>query len=93
MKELIKQLTEAYGPPGYEDAVRDIIRERVAPHADRIEVDPLGNLHAVRNGSGDGLTIMLAAHMDEIGLMVPYINERGYARFSVLGGVHPDTLI
>ena len=55
MKNLIKQLTEAYGPPGYEQAVRDIIQNHVTPHADSVEVDPLGNLHAVKNGSGDGV--------------------------------------
>jgi endoglucanase len=93
MKDLIKQLSEAYGPPGHEQSVRDIIQAQVAPYADRVEVDPLGNLHAVKNGTGEGLTIMLAAHMDEIGLMVSHINDQGFARFTLLGGVQPDTLI
>ncbi|MCB0165644.1 MAG: M42 family peptidase, partial [Anaerolineae bacterium] len=65
MKDLIKALTEAYGPPGYEQAVRDIIREQISNVADSVEVDPLGNLHAVKKGTGEGLKIMLAAHMDE----------------------------
>jgi len=93
MKDLIKQLTEAYGPPGYEHAVRDIIQTHVAPHADSVEIDLLGNLHAVKNGSGGGLTVMLAAHMDEIGLMVSSIDAAGFARFTALGGVMPETLI
>ncbi|HRV91268.1 MAG TPA: M42 family metallopeptidase [Anaerolineae bacterium] len=93
MKDLIKALTEAYGPPGYEQAVRDIIREQVSNVADSVEVDPLGNLHAVKNGSGEGLKIMLAAHMDEIGLMVSHVNDKGFARFTALGAVWPDTLI
>ncbi|MCG3210180.1 MAG: putative aminopeptidase YsdC [Anaerolineae bacterium] len=93
MKDLIKQLTEAYGPSGYEHAVRNIIRQHIAPHADSIEVDALGNLHAVKNGGGNGLTVMLAAHMDEIGLIVSQITDEGYARFSALGGVMPETLI
>ena len=93
MKDLIKQLTEAYGPPGYEQAVRDIIRDHVTPHADSIEIDPLGNLHAVKKGSGNGKKIMLAAHMDEIGLMVSHINDKGFARFTTLGGVAPDTMV
>ena len=83
MKEIIKQLTEAYGPPGQEQAVREIIKAHVEPYADRIEVDPLGNLHVVKNGTGDGLIIMLAAHMDEIGLMVSHVNEKGFARFTL----------
>ena len=93
MKDLIKQLTEAYGPSGYEHAVRDIITQHVTPHADSVETDPLGNLHVVKNGDGSGITIMLAAHMDEIGLMVSYINDDGFARFTSLGGVMPETLI
>lgn len=93
MKALIKKLTEAYGPPGYEHAVREIIQKHVTDAADSVEVDALGNLHAIKNGSGEGLKIMLAAHMDEIGLMVSYINDKGFARFTPLGGVWPDTMI
>lgn len=93
MKALIKELTEAYGPPGYEQAVRAIIQEQISDMADSVEVDPLGNLHVVKNGSGQGLKIMLAAHMDEIGLIVSYVNDKGFARFTTLGGVWPDTMI
>jgi endoglucanase len=93
LKDLIKQLTEAFGPPGYEQAVRDIIQGQITPLADRVEIDPLGNLHAVRQGSGEGLTIMLAAHMDEIGLMVSYIDEQGFGRLTTLGGVRAETMV
>lgn len=93
MKELIKELTEAYGPPGYEQAVRDIIQKQVTSHADKVEIDPLGNLHALKQGTGQGIKIMLAAHMDEIGLMVSHINDKGFARFTALGGVRPETMV
>lgn len=93
MKDLIKQLTEAYGPPGYEQAVRDIIKTHVTPHADGLETDPLGNLHAVKKGSSGGLKIMLAAHMDEIGLMVSHIDDKGFARLTPLGGVRAETMV
>lgn len=95
MKDLIKQLTEAYGPPGYEQAVRDLIKNQVTPYADRVETDPLGNLHVIkeRRGATEGVTIMLAAHLDEIGLMVSHIDEHGFGRFTPLGGVHPETLV
>jgi putative aminopeptidase FrvX len=103
MKNLIKQLTEAYGPPGYEHAVRDIIRGHVTPYADTVEVDPLGNLHAVKKGNGNGLNfeglkiaglkIMLAAHMDEIGLMVSHIDGKGFARLTPMGFLHPATMV
>lgn len=93
MKDLIRQLTETYGPPGYEHMVREVIQGHVAPLADRVETDRLGNLHAVKKGSGDGLTIMLAAHMDEIGLMVSHIDDQGFGRLTGLGGVHPETMV
>lgn len=93
MKDLIKQLTEAYGPPGYEQAVRDIIKDYVTPHADEVEIDALGNLYALKNGSGHGVKIMLAAHMDEIGLMVSHINDKGFARLTTLGGVRHETMV
>lgn len=93
MKTLIKQLTEAYGPSGYEQAVREIIKNQVSDHADSVTVDPLGNLHVIKKGSGDGLTVMLAAHMDEIGLMVAYIDDKGFARLTPLGGVPPETMV
>ena len=93
MKDLIKQLTEAYGPPGYEHAVREIIQSHVAPHADHLETDPLGNLHALKKGNGAGLKIMLAAHMDEIGLIVTHIDEKGFARLTPLGGVRAETMV
>lgn len=93
MKELVKELTEAYGPPGYEQAVREIVQRHVSEAADQVEVDPLGNLHALKKGTGDGLRVMLAAHMDEIGLMVSHINDKGFARFTPMGGVSPATMI
>ncbi len=93
MKDLIKELTEAYAPPGYEQAVRSIIQNQLGAYADSIDTDPLGNLHVVKKGSGEGLKIMIAAHMDEIGLMVSYIDDKGFGRFTIVGGVHPETMV
>jgi len=92
MKDLIKKLTDVYGPSGYEDAVREIIQAEVTPYVDSFEVDALGNLHAVKKGHGGGQTIMLAAHMDEIGLMVTRIEKEGLARFTNIGGLFPLNL-
>ena len=92
MKDLIKKLTDVYGPSGYEGRVREIIQAEVAPYVDFVEVDVLGNLHAVKKGNGQGKTIMLAAHMDEIGLIVTHIEEEGFARFTNIGGVLPLNL-
>ncbi|HNS52391.1 MAG TPA: M42 family metallopeptidase [Anaerolineae bacterium] len=87
MKELIKQLTEAYGPSGHEEQVRDIIRNAVEPHANSVRVDALGNLIAAKAGRKGGKKIMLAAHMDEIGVIVSYVDEKGFLRFQGIGGL------
>ena len=85
--ELLDKLTQIFGPSGYEDKIRDVIREEVAPLADEVRVDPLGSLVALRKGDGTGKRILLAAHMDEIGLMVTYIEKKGYLRVTSIGGV------
>ena len=94
MKDTIKKLVEAYGPSGYEDQTRAIIRQEIEGLADEIRVDSLGNLIARKGvAAPDGLTVMLAAHMDEIGVMVSYVDDKGFARFTTIGGVSPNTLI
>lgn len=92
MKELIQKLVEAFGPSGFEDAVRQLIRDEVAAHADEISVDAMGNLIVWKRGTGDGQTVMVAAHMDEIGLMATHITEDGFVRVTNLGGVSAHTL-
>jgi putative aminopeptidase FrvX len=90
MKPLIKKLVEAYGPSGYEDHMRDLIRAEIRGVPDYISVDPLGNLIAgIRSQSKSGKRIMLSAHMDEIGIMVTYVDEKGFCRFTNIGGVRP----
>ncbi len=94
MKELIRKLVEAAGPSGYEQSVRDLIKEEVTPYADEIRVDALGNL-IVRKGQKreGGLRIMTAAHMDEIGVIVTHIEDGGFVRFTTIGGVRPHTCL
>lgn len=94
MKELIRKLVEAAGPSGYEQSVRDLIKEEVTPYADEIRVDALGNL-IVRKGQKreGGLRIMTAAHMDEIGVIVTHIEDDGFVRFTTIGGVRPHTCL
>jgi endoglucanase len=89
--ELIKTLTEAWGPSGYEHHVRALIRQEVEALADDVRVDGLGNL-ICRVGSG-GKKIMIAAHMDEIGVMATYAEPHsGYLRFTNIGGLLHTTL-
>jgi endoglucanase len=93
VKELIKKLTEAYGPSGHEDQTREVIRAEVELLADEVRVDALGNLIAVKQGSGGGKKVMLAAHMDEIGLIISYVDEKGFLRFQPIGGIDVATLV
>jgi endoglucanase len=84
VKELLRKLSDAHGVSGCEGSIRDIIRAEVAGSVDEIREDSMGNLIAVKRG--DGFSIMLAAHMDEIGLMVQYIDEKGFIRVVPIGG-------
>lgn len=88
---LLKELIEAHGPSGNELAVRAIIEREIRPYVDNMFVDKLGNLIAHKKGKGK--KVMLAAHMDEIGLMVKEINEEGHIKFATIGGIEPITLI
>jgi tetrahedral aminopeptidase len=90
MKPLIKKLVETYSPSGHESQLRELIRSEIGSVPDYISVDPLGNLIAViKKKSKNGKRLILAAHMDEIGVMVSHVDERGFARFLPIGGVNP----
>ena len=67
----LKELSEAFGVSGCEDEVRGLIIEAIKDHVDEYNVDALGNLIALKRGTGESeLKVMLAAHMDEVGLMI-----------------------
>ena len=94
MRDLIKRLTEAYGPSGNEGPVRELIRREVRPLVDAVTVDVLGNLIATKEPRGRiGRHIMVAAHMDEIGLIVTHIDDHGFLRFSNIGGINPQNIL
>lgn len=91
MKELIQKLCQVYGPTGREEAVRELIHAEIADVVDEIRTDALGNLiaikHAKTNGTEGKRRVMLAAHMDEIGVMVSHADENGFLRVSSVGFV------
>lgn len=91
MKDTIKKLVEAWGPSGYEHHVRALIQEEVADLVDEMRTDTVGNL-ICRMGSG-GPKVMVAAHMDEIGLLLTYQDDNGFFRFNPLGGLIEETLL
>ncbi len=93
MKALINKLVETAGPSGYEAQIRQTIRALIEPWADELSVDNLGNLIArFGNPSPQGRNIMLAAHMDEIGIVATHIDARGFIRFIPVGGLRPQSL-
>ena len=99
LREHLAALSEAPGVSGFEDAVRRVVAERVRPFADRLETDVMGNLLAWRYppGAPPGQppprpVVMLAAHMDEVGLMVTGVESDGCLRFRAVGGIDPRVL-
>ncbi|NMB11224.1 MAG: M42 family metallopeptidase [Firmicutes bacterium] len=93
MQDLIKRLVELYGPTGREEQVAQYISDVMEPLVDQIHTDAMGNLIAIKRGPADAKKIMLAAHMDEIGVIITDIDDDGFLRFSNIGGVSPFTLI
>jgi putative aminopeptidase FrvX len=92
--ELLKKLCEAHGVPGREEAVRELVISELRGVCDEIRTDALGNVIALKKGSGRGPKVMLAAHMDEIGFLVSHIDEKsGFLRIDPVGGFDPRVLM
>lgn len=84
--ELMKKLSEAPGVSGFEDPVAKIFRDQLAEYVDSVRIDKMGNVIGTRNGvKPDAPKVMVMAHMDEIGLMVKYIEDNGFIRFDKVG--------
>lgn len=94
-KEFLKKLCNSSGVSGFEKPLNDIIIKTMADYTDDIYLDKLGNIIAIKKGinNKDNIKIMLAAHMDEIGLIITYIEDNGFLRFSNIGGIDPRTLL
>ena len=89
--ELLVSLTEERGVPGYEDRVRERVRDAMAPHVDRLRSDAMGNLVGTIGGTADH-DVVVAAHMDEIGFMVRHVDDEGFLELDPLGGWDPRVL-
>ncbi|MEQ8245624.1 M42 family metallopeptidase [Fulvivirga sp.] len=90
--KLLKKICEAPGVPGYESKIRNLIIKEVTPLVDSVEVDNMGNVITIKKGKSDAKKAMIGAHMDEIGFMVTHIDDKGFVRFTTLGGFDPKTL-
>jgi putative aminopeptidase FrvX len=85
--QMFRELTEAPGAPGHEHVARDVMRKFIEPYADHIYTDNLGSLIAEKKGTIEtGPKVMIAGHLDEIGLMITHITDKGFLRFQTLGG-------
>jgi endoglucanase len=83
--ELLCELTETSGVPGYEDRVREIVRREFADETDGVRSDGMGNVVGTIEGETDR-SVVVAAHMDEIGLMVRHVTDEGFLQLDALGG-------
>lgn len=85
--DLLKRLVEAFSPSGDEMKIAEIIESEIKEYVDEINIDRLGNLIARKKGNGK--KIMIAAHMDQIGLLITDIDDKGFLRFTNVGGISP----
>lgn len=91
MKELLKKLVEAPGVSGNENDVRSIMKKELEKVCESVEINKMGNLIGKK---GKGKTkVMLVAHMDEVGLMVKHVTEKGFLKFDPLGGIDQRSLL
>ncbi|MEW6685291.1 MAG: M42 family metallopeptidase [Candidatus Edwardsbacteria bacterium] len=91
--ELLERLSNTNGVAGNETEVRELIKNEIKNFVDEIKVDALGNLITLKKGRKNRPKVMLAAHMDEVGLMVTLIEKTGFLRFVRVGGIDERILL
>ena len=93
VERLLEEITNASGPTGFEGPVRSIMQRELSPLCDEMETDGIGSLIGRLGEGSDRPRVMMAAHMDEVGLMVRFITAEGYIKFQTLGGWLDQALI
>jgi len=93
LSENLEKLSNACGVTGSEEQVRNLLISLLKPHVDEIIVDKLENVIAVKKGKKSSPKVMLAAHMDEVGLMVKTITKEGFLQFAKMGGIDDRILL
>jgi len=91
MDDLLKKVLMSSGVSGYESEIAEIMKSELSKTCDEVTIDGFGNVVA-RKGKG-GKKIMLAAHMDEIGLVVKYVSKDGFLNFIKIGGIDDRVLV
>ena len=90
--DLLKTICETPGAPGFEDRVRSLVLKEIKAFTDDIEIDNMGNIIALKKGKSNQKSVMIGAHMDEIGFIVTHVDTNGFLKFHTLGGFDPKTL-
>lgn len=92
--DFLELLTNGHGVSGLEYTLSKAVIDAFTPLSDSVKIDKMGNVIAHKKGSGEGaIKIMMAAHLDEIGFMVKYIEDNGFIRFTTIGGIDPRTTV
>ena len=89
----LEKLSNAQGVAGREDEARDLMIKLLKPFADEVTVDKMENVVAFKKGKKASPKVMLAAHMDEVGLMVKNITKEGFIQFTKMGGIDDRILL
>jgi endoglucanase len=87
----LKELLDARSPSGFEEEAREVVRKRVEKVADSFSIDALGSCHATLGSKGSP-TLMLAGHIDELGLIIKHVSDKGFLYFDAIGG-HDRSII
>ncbi|NIQ05755.1 MAG: M42 family metallopeptidase, partial [Candidatus Korarchaeota archaeon] len=85
IRESLQKLSDACGVAGREDEVRDLMKNYLKPCMDEVKEDRLGNIIGIIRGKENAPKVMFAAHMDEIGLLIKSISEKGFLHFAKVG--------
>ncbi|MEM3704188.1 MAG: M42 family peptidase, partial [Candidatus Bathyarchaeia archaeon] len=89
----MEKLSNACGVAGREEEVRRLMKDLLKPYVDEVKEDKLGNVIGIKKGGEKALKVMLAAHMDEIGLLVKTISKEGFLQFTKMGGIDDRILL
>lgn len=90
--KLLEEICRVPGAPGFENPIRKVVLREVKKLADKVTIDGMGNVIALKKGKKSSKKLMTMAHMDEIGFIVTHIDDKGFIRFTTLGGFDPKTL-
>jgi len=93
LAETLEKLSNACGVAGREEEVRSLMKKFLKPYVDEVEEDKLGNVIGIKKEKKNAPKVMLAAHMDEIGLMVKTISKEGFIQFAKIGGIDDRILL